>query len=128
MNKWIAFLKRVNWCTGNPVRREFIVPVNRINAFQYYGLDSSKKTICVFGGSLGARTLNEVIAEQYEMIKHRDDLQILWQVGRQFIEEFALTPIAQLKNVKMLAFIDRMDLAYAIADVAERTSRDINHF
>ena len=105
MDRFFEKSKLVN--TGNPVRREFIVQ-----------LDPNKKTIGVFGGSLGARTLNEVIAEQYEMIKHRDDLQILWQVGRQFIEEFALTPIAQLKNVKMLAFIDRMDLAYAIADVA----------
>lgn len=116
MDRFFEKSKLVN--TGNPVRREFIVPVNRLDAFQYYGLDPNKKTICVFGGSLGARTLNEVIAEQYEMLKHRDDLQILWQVGRQFIDEFALTPIAQLKNVKMIAFIDRMDLAYAIADVA----------
>ena len=116
MERFFDKRKLVN--TGNPVRKEFLIPMNREEAFRYYQLDPNKKTICVFGGSLGARTLNEVISSQYETIRQRNDLQILWQVGKQYVEEFALSPMAQLEHVKMISFIDRMDFAYSIADVA----------
>jgi len=104
--------------TGNPVRQNFNKIVDKNLAFEYFGLDSTKKTICVFGGSLGAATMNNVILEAYLQIKAREDIQILWQVGRRYEAEILKHPISSVKRVKICSFIDRMDYAYAIADVA----------
>ena len=50
--------------TGNPVRSEMVdIEGKRAEAFNFYQLDPTKKTILIIGGSLGARTLNESIKE-----------------------------------------------------------------
>ncbi len=102
--------------TGNPVRTDIMnVSGKKAEALKHFGLDPEKKTIFVMGGSLGARSINNAIAAQLDLLK-REDVQVLWQAGRLYIEEF--TPkVAEFSNVKITAFIDRMDLAYAMADV-----------
>jgi len=104
--------------TGNPVRFEMVnISGKRQAAFDYYHLDSAKKTVLVIGGSLGARTLNQAMMEHYDLLQD-NNVQVLWQCGKLYNE--ALTE--QLKGkeqetIKMVQFIDRMDLAYALADV-----------
>lgn len=104
--------------TGNPVRFEMVnIEGKREEAFQFYGLDSNLKTILVIGGSLGARTLNQSVMNHYDLLKNKD-VQVLWQCGKLYYSELK----DQLKdkesyNIKQVQFIDRMDLAYAMADV-----------
>jgi UDP-N-acetylglucosamine--N-acetylmuramyl-(pentapeptide) pyrophosphoryl-undecaprenol N-acetylglucosamine transferase len=50
-------------------------------------------------------------------LKNREDVQVLWQCGRLYEAEFAALTAAKLPNVKLLTFVDRMDLAYSAADV-----------
>lgn len=102
--------------TGNPVRQDILdISTKRAEAFKYYGLNPDKKTLFVMGGSLGARTLNESIAQNAELLKQQD-VQVFWQTGKGYYEEFA--PLAQqFPNLHITAFIDRMDLAYSLADV-----------
>ena len=76
-----------------------------------------KRTILVTGGSLGARTLNTSVQHGLEKII-ADDVQVIWQTGKFYYKN----AIAQLgenyhPNVKILEFLNRMDLAYAAADV-----------
>ncbi|MBK7873652.1 MAG: hypothetical protein IPJ74_24815 [Saprospiraceae bacterium] len=52
------------------------------------------------------------------MIAKRPDVQVLWQCGSLYVEQFKNCETAKLPNVKLNAFIDRMDLAYKMADVA----------
>ncbi|MBK7231895.1 MAG: undecaprenyldiphospho-muramoylpentapeptide beta-N-acetylglucosaminyltransferase [Saprospiraceae bacterium] len=112
------FPKTKVYITGNPVRQNFNKLVDKNIAYEYFGLDSTKKTFCVFGGSLGAATMNKVILEALPQIYAREDIQILWQVGRKYEEEILKHKIASIKRVKICSFIDRMDYAYAIADIA----------
>lgn len=103
---------------GNPVRRE--VWDNNCTANEgrkFYGLDENKKTIVLIGGSLGAKSMNEAMRESHNLAAQYPDIQILWQCGKLYIDEFSKSEVAQLPNVKITAFLERMDLAYAAADV-----------
>ena len=104
--------------TGNPVRQDL---KNRNDlkgqALEYYGFSKEKKTIVLMGGSLGARALNDAMAANVELLKKHPEVQVLWQAGKLYIEEFSNSQTAQLENVKIVAFIDRVDLAFAMADI-----------
>lgn len=104
--------------TGNPVRSEMVrIEGKREEAFSYYGLDPQKPTILVIGGSLGARTLNQAMMNHYDLLKEKD-VQVLWQSGKLYFEGLKeqLTG-KEAQGIKLVQFIDRMDLAYAMADV-----------
>ena len=104
--------------TGNPVRTAFLTkPIDRREAFEHFGLDPEKKTIFLFGGSLGAQALNEAIAAQIDQLKARTDVQLLWQVGKIYFDRYEAMEAVHAPNVHRLAFVDRMDMAYAIADL-----------
>lgn len=100
--------------TGNPLRANVnIENVNREEAFKHFGLNPNKKTIFLTGGSLGARTLNQAMEASLEKFE-KEDIQLLWQCGKVYEAQYAQFTS---ENVKVLAFIDRMDFAYAMADV-----------
>ncbi len=104
--------------TGNPVRQDIMELSNqREEGIEYFGLDKNKKTIFLFGGSLGARTLNDAMAANKDLLEKNQNVQVLWQTGKLYIDEFQNSATAQLPNVKILPFVDRMDLAYAMADL-----------
>lgn len=112
------FPKEVIQLTGNPVRKDIAnLDDFRAEGIKHFGLDPHKKTILVFGGSLGAKTLNIAMRFNAEEIEKLTDIQILWQAGKLYIEEYKDCATAQLPNVKIRPFLDRMDLAYAVADV-----------
>lgn len=116
LEKW--FPKEKIILTGNPIRSDLGNIENLKNeAIEYFGFDKSKKTIVVTGGSLGARTLNEMMKNNAGIFKENSGIQVLWQAGKLYIEEFSKMETAQLKNVKISAFIDRMDYAFAMADL-----------
>jgi UDP-N-acetylglucosamine--N-acetylmuramyl-(pentapeptide) pyrophosphoryl-undecaprenol N-acetylglucosamine transferase len=104
--------------TGNPVRLEMVqIEGKREEAIKFFGLDSTKRTILVIGGSLGARTLNESILGDLELIK-TNDVQVLWQCGK-FHHANLNETFSREENptVHLNEFISRMDLAYAVADL-----------
>ena len=104
--------------TGNPVRSDILkLDGKREEGLQYYGLDPEKKTIVVIGGSLGARTLNNALRDNAAFFEKYDGVQVLWQCGKFYEYEYSACETAKLPNVHIRAFIDRMDLLYATADV-----------
>ena len=105
--------------TGNPVRSEVFENLEnkRNEGLKYFGLDASKKTIFIFGGSLGARTLNEAMAANTALLQERPDVQVLWQIGKFYEGSFDHCDTAKLPNVQVRTFVDRMDLAYAATDL-----------
>lgn len=104
--------------TGNPVRSEMVkIEGKREEAFNFYGLDLQKPTILVIGGSLGARTLNQSMMNHYDLLKDKD-VQVLWQSGKLYFEGLQEELKGkEAKGIKLVQFIERMDLAYAMADV-----------
>ncbi len=115
MEQWFPADKLV--FTGNPVRQD-IVDLNgkHEEGLAHFGLQKGVKTILITGGSLGARTLNEAMAEATGLLAD-SPVQVLWQCGRFYIGQFENSDTAQLPNVHILPFIDRVDLAYAASDV-----------
>jgi len=104
--------------TGNPVRQDILhLEGKREAGILHYGLDPKKKTIAVIGGSLGARSLNLALRNHTETIEQLENIQILWQCGKFYEYEYMHCETAKLPNVHIRAFIDRMDLLYAAADV-----------
>jgi UDP-N-acetylglucosamine--N-acetylmuramyl-(pentapeptide) pyrophosphoryl-undecaprenol N-acetylglucosamine transferase len=102
--------------TGNPVRSSISQSViTREEGIKFFSLDEKKKTVLVFGGSLGARSINEAID------KHLDDLlnaglQLIWQTGKPYAAK-AKERAAGKKAVWVNDFITQMEFAYAAADV-----------
>jgi UDP-N-acetylglucosamine--N-acetylmuramyl-(pentapeptide) pyrophosphoryl-undecaprenol N-acetylglucosamine transferase len=104
--------------TGNPVRKDIGNLAHlKEEGLAYFGLEKGKKTILLFGGSLGAKSLNIAMRFNWEEIGQLTDVQVLWQVGKLYIEEYKDCETAQLPNVQVRPFLDRMDLVYALADV-----------
>jgi UDP-N-acetylglucosamine--N-acetylmuramyl-(pentapeptide) pyrophosphoryl-undecaprenol N-acetylglucosamine transferase len=101
--------------TGNPVRTE-IARGNRADAQHFFGLDARKKTLLVVGGSLGARTLNLATAAALGRLREAG-VQLLWQTGKLYYPEAKEQAAYAADNLHALEFIQRMDLAYAAADV-----------
>lgn len=106
--------------TGNPVRKDLVnLKIQKEVALDYFELDADKKVILIIGGSLGARTLNQSIWTNFEKIAKRHDVQIIWQTGKYYYNQAQKLhqENGANKNLKVMAFISRMDLAYGIADV-----------
>lgn len=105
--------------TGNPLRGRFSADSsNREEALAYYGFNSSLPVVMVVGGSLGTRTMNEMMKAWIRTLDGVAPVQVIWQTGKYYEREmkqfFAKHPT---KNIWQGAFIDRMDYAYAAADV-----------
>ncbi len=106
--------------TGNPVRSDIgkVHEIKRSDALAHFGFDVNKKTILVTGGSLGARTLNIALRGAAQLLASQaNSIQILWQCGKLYIDEYSQCETAKLPNVKIVPFVDNMNYAYAMADV-----------
>lgn len=103
--------------TGNPIRKNLLDLPDRSKAMKSFDLDENKKTILVLGGSLGARTINESIAQNLDLLA-KEDFQMLWQTGKLYHNEMLTrSENADKKQLKVLEFIKNMDEAYAAADI-----------
>ena len=100
--------------TGNPVRQDLLLQANKSEANAYFKLDESKKTVLVLGGSLGARRINQLIEKELDFLVAQN-CQIIWQCGKLYLNDYS--KYNDNKNVQVVAFIDRMDLVYAAADI-----------
>ena len=101
--------------TGNPVRQDLLSIHNKTaESREFFKLNKNKKTVLVLGGSLGARRINQLIEEQLEFFKEQE-IQLIWQCGKLYIEEYQ--KYSRIENVQVHQFLNRMDLAYAAADV-----------
>ncbi|MGH2829954.1 MAG: undecaprenyldiphospho-muramoylpentapeptide beta-N-acetylglucosaminyltransferase, partial [Actinomycetota bacterium] len=101
---------------GNPVRASISRmdrDALRAEAKWVFGLDAGRRTLLVTGGSRGARRLNEVAAGLAARWSSREDVQILLIIGRG-----AEQAPAASDGLHVVEFVERMELAYAAADVA----------
>ena len=105
--------------TGNPVRQGLLNSTqSREEALYSFGLDPSKRTTLILGGSLGARTINQCLMSNLDKVKD-SGVQFIWQTGKIYIEE-AREAVAQAGNLPMLYvtdFISDMATAYSAADL-----------
>ena len=104
--------------TGNPVRSDMLeIQSKRAEAQKFFNLDPSKKTILAVGGSLGARSINNSIYNGLDKIREAG-IQLIWQTGKSATD--AMKEKAKTYNsdgIYAFEFINKMDMAYAAADV-----------
>lgn len=107
--------------TGNPVRPE-VLSARREDALAAFGLDPDRRTVLVVGGSLGARTINQATQGMAPGLLKRGDAQLLWSTGARFYDEVVAglrqRGVGGAPGLKVFAYIERMDLALAAADLA----------
>jgi len=109
--------------TGNPVRpRILAVATDRealsATAFAELGLEAGRRTVVVFGGSLGALHLDRATVGAARLLSGRGDLQILLIAGEEHVEAVRRgLPERSALLVRLLGYLDRMELAYAAADL-----------
>ncbi len=105
--------------TGNPIRKEVTQDLEgkKTVALQHFGLRADKKTLLITGGSLGARTLNEAVIHHLQTLL-TSDVQLIWQTGKLYYDAIVSQYPSKINtHIKILPFLDRMDLAYAAADI-----------
>ena len=91
--------------------------ISREEALAAFGLDTTKKTVLIVGGSLGARTLNESVLQHLDLIR-QSEVQFIWQTGKYYSAEISERMKGQeLPNLVVTDFISDMGAAYKAADV-----------
>lgn len=113
--------------SGNPIRKEIVPPTPQMKAegYEFYGLNPEKKHLFIVGGSLGSGTLNKSVRKWIQEGKPGgENLEVIWQCGKiykkdvdAFMAEMEAKQEGSTKNIWYSDFIQRMDLAYAVADV-----------
>ena len=105
--------------TGNPLRGRFSANSdNRGDALAYYGFNDEMPVVLVVGGSLGTRTLNEMMKAWIKGLDGVAPVQVIWQTGKYYEKEMQeFLKNHPTKNIWQGAFIERMDYAYAAANV-----------
>lgn len=106
--------------TGNPVRKSLIdMRANRTEAMKAMGLDENKKCVLIVGGSLGARSINEAVLANIDLIKEYKDIQFIWQTGKLYFEEMKERSAAMGKpeNLTVTDFVSNMANALSAADL-----------
>lgn len=102
---------------GLPIRRDIATldrAARRAEARAFFELDPDRPTILVTGGSQGARRINQAMAAAAPALAAAG-IQVLHAAGRP--EEVPVDAAAGAAPYRVLSFIERMDLAYAAADV-----------
>lgn len=104
--------------TGNPVRQQLLsTTISHDDAVCSFGLDLSKKTVLIVGGSLGARTLNESVMQHLDLIR-QSGVQFIWQTGKYYSAEISERMKGQnIPNLIVTDFISDMGAAYKAADI-----------
>lgn len=104
--------------TGNPVRQNFDdLESLHDEALDFFNLKKEFPVILVLGGSLGAGSINKSLSENINILRD-SDCQWLWQTGKYYLENVnALVSLSFSGNISVHGFINRMDYAYAAADI-----------
>jgi UDP-N-acetylglucosamine--N-acetylmuramyl-(pentapeptide) pyrophosphoryl-undecaprenol N-acetylglucosamine transferase len=104
--------------TGNPVRQDIIITGDKTEALEHFQLKKGKSVVLIIGGSLGAGTINKSVLSYLYSEDKIGDSQLLWQTGKYYFDQINTDPkLLNREDIRINAFIDRMDLAYRAADI-----------
>ena len=106
--------------TGNPLRGRFSKSgTPRAEALDYFGFTPGRRVVLVVGGSLGTRSLNEMMKTWLLSLGGGEaPVQVIWQTGKYYEREMqAFLAAHPVRGIWQGAFIERMDYAYAAADL-----------
>lgn len=100
--------------TGNPTRKEFDeATIKAETARTFFGLKPTQKTVIILGGSLGAKRINELVAEKLPLFE-KFGWQLIWQCGKLYYGQFQ--SMASPQSI-IIPFVKEMNQLYAAADL-----------
>lgn len=106
--------------TGNPVRESLMAMRNsRSEAISKMGLSPDKRCVLIVGGSLGARSMNESILANLDIIKANPGIEFIWQTGKYYFEEMKkrVEEAQKPENLVVTDFVSDMATALSAADL-----------
>lgn len=109
-----------NVFTGNPVRSN-IFGVDREQALEFLGLDKNRRTMLIYGGSRGARSINTAAVEFYKQIEKFPQLQVVHITGEALFAEVQAAMESQgivSEQIRLYPYMHDMDKAINAADFA----------
>ncbi len=115
----LNYLKKIKKyvLVGNPIKME-IITQNIEEALKYFNIKKGLATVLVFGGSQGAQSINQAVDNLIETGIF-DQIQLIWQTGNQEFEYYKKKYLRHNnKHLRIMPFIDRMDFAYTITNLA----------
>ncbi len=101
---------------GNPVRAD-LSKASKSEGRAFFDLERADKIVLIFGGSGGSLAINEAVATQLSGLLAIPGLGIIWQTGDRYFDRFSESVSAH-PRLRLLKYIDRMDMAFAAADLA----------
>jgi len=112
-----SFPRDRTYLTGNPVR-EKILRGSRTSGLKMFGLDPSKFTIFIFGGSGGASSINRAMVDSLQyLLDIRSEVQFLHQTGEKDYD-FVRGSYRNFGYYGMVSpFIFQMAEAYAVSSM-----------
>ncbi len=120
MGSYFPTNKRIKF-TGNPIREEILL-ANRREAMKTFHVGKSRKVLLIFGGSRGAKMINDAVVEAYDGWRHENGLQIIHATGK-INHESTIEAIEKVKSAgdeliyNAYPYIEDMGAAYAVADL-----------
>ncbi len=109
--RFIRNKKRL-FVTGNPAR-SFAMP-QQVAAREYFALSEERPTLLVFGGSRGARSINNAVLEGVDLITASANL--VWQTGALDFERIK-SKMQPSPYIWVAPYIEEMGVAYGAADL-----------
>lgn len=102
---------------GNPTRKS-LTNADLKQSYETFSLDPDKPTLLILGGSGGAKSINEAMAEHIATLHDDLQLQIIWQCGERYYDRLRedIKP-ANFENLLLTDFLHEMPEAYAVADL-----------
>ena len=103
--------------TGNPIRKE-LKKIDRQEALNFFGFEDNLFTILVMGGSQGSQKINESFINAISAVADKLKLQVIHLAGAKDLEALNKGYKALKIKSRLLTFLDKMQYAYSIADLA----------
>src|SRR5690606_30624213 len=108
--------------TGNPVRED-LLHADRNGALTHFDIPAelesgvTPRVLLVMGGSLGAGPLNGALQLHLDAVLADERAYVVWQTGSRYFDALKAS-VPEHPRLRLLPYLDRMDLAYAAADLA----------
>lgn len=101
---------------GNPVRRD-LIEADRAAALTHFNFAEDARVLLVMGGSLGAGPINGALKLHLEALLEDQANAVIWAAGTRYFDALH-GAVPDHPRVRLVPYLDRMDLAYAAADLA----------
>ena len=101
--------------SGNPTRKE-LLEAERGEARRSFEVPDDARMLFVFGGSLGSEAINDAMKRHLEALLDIKNVHVLWQTGSRYYDRLRRR-VSERPRLHLQKYIDRMDLAYAAADL-----------